>query len=126
MTDFNQKAAEFLAAEKEKLAARQMRHLMKMPADDDKPLEAITAALRQSLSEAAAGTPDDFADILTAQARLMDAAFYYYATRAEERPYHEIKHFKMALLAQSQTRQTIQTWKKLRETPGDKNSSKTK
>lgn len=101
---------------------------MQMPKEEgsDASLKTIVDALRQSLTEAATGNPDDFTRLLTAQTHIMDAAFYYYAARAEERPYHEIKNFKMALLSQSQTRQTIQTWKKLRDAATDKNSSKTK
>lgn len=128
MTDLPPQAAQFVAAEKERLAARQLRHLMQMPKEEDSEtaLKTIVDALRQSLTEAAAGNPDDFTRLLTAQTHVMDAAFYYYAAKAEERPYHELKNFKMALLSQSQTRQTIQTWKKLRDTASDKNSSKTK
>lgn len=123
MTTFLQDARNFIETEKLTLAARNLKYLLRLQSEQAS-LPQIVQSLERTLREAEAGKPRDFADILTTQARILDAAFHYYIEESNS-PYSGLEKVNTALKAQRQTRQTIMSWKMLTRLPEDKKNPET-
>ena len=118
MTDLYKTTADFVAAQKLELAARNLRHLIKI-AEEQASLENIVASLEQTIIDAHAGNPDDFSDILAAQTRILDATFHFYIDNSKGK-YTDDDKVNIALRAQRQTDRAINTWKKLKSITKEK------
>jgi hypothetical protein len=112
MENTYQSAADFIAAKKLDLAARNLQHLLKI-ADEHVILDNIVESLERTIIDAHCGNSDDFSDILAAQARILDAAFNYYVNKSKD-AYSEDDKINIALRAQRQTDKAINTWKRIK------------
>lgn len=93
------------------LAAKNLQHYLKIQ-EEQVTLENIVSALRDTHINAATAGPDDFTDILNAQARLLDATFQYYLN-AGQNGYTKDDKVNMAFKAQRQMLSTLNTWRHL-------------
>lgn len=115
MSNLYKDAADFVAAQKLELAARNLARLIKI-SEEQASLNHIVASLERTIIDAHAGNPDDFSDILAAQARILDATFHFYINHATGKFSHD-DQVNIALRAQRQTDRAINTWKRLRTEP---------
>lgn len=111
----------YIAAQKLELAARNFARLIKI-SEEQASLNHIVASLETTILNAHNGNPEDFSDILAAQARILDATFYFYMNSAHEKFTRDDK-VNIALRAQRQTERAINTWKRLSDTPRAKKSA---
>lgn len=118
MSNLFKDAVDFVAAQKLELAARNLARLIKI-SEEQASLDHIVASLERTVIDAHAGNPDDFSDILAAQARILDATFHFYIDNADGKCTHDDK-INIALRAQRQTDRTINTWKRIRTEPKTK------
>ena len=101
----------YIAAQKIELAGRNLARLIKI-SEEQASLKHIVASLEQTILKASNGDPEEFTDILAAQARILDATFHFYVNQADGKFTHDEK-MNIALRAQRQTDRTINTWKRL-------------
>lgn len=119
MSNLYKDTADFLAAQKLELAARNLARLIKI-SEEQASLNHIVASLERTIIDAHAGNPDDFSDILAAQIRILDGAFHFYIGHADGKFTHDDK-INIALRAQRQTDRAINTWKRIKAEPKPKN-----
>lgn len=103
---------DYIAAQKLELAAKNLRHLLKVQ-EEQVSLDNIVSSLERTIVDAHAGNPSDFSDILAAQTRILDATFNFYIDKAKN-GYSEDDKINIALRAQRQTDRTINTWKRIK------------
>jgi hypothetical protein len=115
MSNILKDAADYVAAKKLELAARNLARLIKI-SEEQASLNNIVASLERTIIDAHAGNPDDFSDILAAQTRILDATFHFYINNADCKFTHDDK-INIALRAQRQTDRTINTWKRIKTEP---------
>jgi len=115
MSNLYKDAADFVAAQKLELAARNLGRLIKI-SEEQVSLNHIVSSLEQTIIDAHAGNPDDFSDILAAQARILDATFHFYIDNAQGKFTCDDK-INIALRAQRQTDKAINTWKRIKTEP---------
>lgn len=111
MIDYKQ-TGDYVAAQKLELACRNLKHLLKIQ-NEQASLENIVASLEQSLIDAHANNPLDLHEMLVLQARVLDAAFYYYTNHAPG-SYCADDKIDRALKVQSQLVKTINMWNKMK------------
>ncbi len=111
----------YIAAQKLELAARNFARLIKI-SEEQASLTRIVASLESTILNAHNGNPEDFSDILAAQARILDATFYFYMDNAHGKFTRDDK-VNIALRAQRQTERSINTWKRLSDAPRAKKST---
>lgn len=114
----------YIAAQKLDLAARNFARLIKI-SEEQASLKHIVASLEQTILNAHNGDPEDFTDILAAQARILDATFHFYVNHAQGKFTHDDK-MNIALRAQRQTDRTINTWKRLTSEKTKKSPERTR
>lgn len=115
MTDLHKSAATFVAEEKLRLAAANLKHFLKIQ-NEQITLEDLKHDILQSMADAHAGNPDDMSAVLAKQMRVLDATYDYYMDKATGK-YTEDDKVSMALRAQSQALRTINTWARLKHSP---------
>ncbi len=79
---------------------------------DDDSLDHVVFSLEQSMAETHAKNPIDFSDMLTTNARILNAAFEFYLNKAHQSKTSNEKIL-LAMRAQSQLARTIDTWRRL-------------
>lgn len=107
-------AADLVAAQKLELAARNLKHLMKVQ-EEQASLENIVGSLRTMLSNAKDGNTDDFGSMLAHQSNVLDATFLYFIDKAKDSPHSHDEKINLALKAQRQVERTIRTWRLISE-----------
>lgn len=100
-----------LEAEVIRRTAINMVHFLKVE-EEKKAVDQVVFSLRQSMVDNQAKNPLDFSDILTTNARILNAGFEFYLDKAHESPQAEQK-IAMAMKMQSQLARTIDTWRRL-------------
>ena len=96
--------ADFVAAQKLELAARNLQHLLKMQ-QEQASLENIVGSLQQTVI--------DICDSMAVQMRIFDAVFQKYVFESDGSRFVDDK-LGFALKAQNQMLRTAQTWKRLK------------
>ena len=104
--------ADFVAAQKLELAARNLQHLLKMQ-QEQASLENIVGSLQQTVIDAHANNPMDICDSMAVQMRIFDAVFQKYVFESDGSRFVDDK-LGFALKAQNQMLRTAQTWKRLK------------
>ncbi len=118
MENTYQATVDFIAAKKLELAARNLFRLIKI-SEEQCSLDHIVSSLQETIIDAHAGNPDDFSDILAAQARILDATFHFYIDNAQGK-FTSDEKINIALRAQRQTDKAINTWRSLKAAPKTK------
>lgn len=91
--------------------ARNLARLMEIEADE-KSLKDIVFSLEMTKADNNARNPLDFADMLSVNARVLNAAFEFYLSKAHEAAEPDQK-IKLAFAAQSLLVRSIGCWKRL-------------
>ncbi len=106
-------AADFVAAQRLELAARNLSHILKIQ-EEQVTLEKVTESLQSTMVDAHANNPVDLCDMMVTQARLLDGLFHFYLDESKGR-YTEHDKIATAMKANAQTVRTVHAWKKLKE-----------
>lgn len=75
-------------------------------------LDAVVFSLERSMAETQMNNPVDFSDMLTTNARILNAAFEYYLDKAHQSPAADGK-IGLAMKMQTQLARTIDVWRRL-------------
>lgn len=113
MDDFLKETESSLSVETLSLAAKNLQHYLKIQ-NETVTLDAIVHDLRNTLDHRHA--PENLSDILTLQAKILDAAFAYYMNKARD-SYVSDDMVQMAFKAQRQTISTVNALRHLNKKP---------
>ena len=105
-------AADFVAAQKLELAARNLGHFIKIQ-EEQVTIEKVVNSIQQTLLDAHANNPADLCDMMVTQANILDGLFHFYLKESQGK-YTEHDKIATAMKAQAQTVRTVHAWKKLK------------
>ncbi len=106
-------AADFVAAQKLELAARNLLHILKIQ-QEQVTIDRVVSSIQQTMVDAHANNPTDLCDMMVTQARIMDSLFHFYLDESKGQ-YTEHDKIATAMKANAQTVRTLHAWKKLKE-----------
>ncbi len=112
MTTDAKDAEETLSAQRLDLAARNLRHFLKID-EEEATLNGVTASLERTMINAHGNDPADLCDMMAVQTHLLDSLFHYYLDQSKT-AYCKESWIDRALRAQQQTMRTALAWKRLK------------